>query len=168
MNTRRVFVCSAMVAALAFPKTPLAQAQAGATEAALRDAILRYIAVWNRHDVKAWSDMLTDDIWYTEAHDFYGRFKGRKAALSAFAGNVRSTDIQFEVRRVRMMPDGSATVVLRHVAQYLPKVAGKYKVSYESDPSLSRWRHEGGKWRMFFFTSDKGWALAEMKKDGVE
>ncbi|MES2098679.1 MAG: nuclear transport factor 2 family protein [Pseudomonadota bacterium] len=168
MNTRRVFVFGSAFATIGGLRPVCAQVQPGATEATLREAILQYVAIWNRHDVQAWSTMLTDDIWYTEASDFYERMKGRKAVLTTFEYNVQSSDLLWEVRRVRMMPDGTATVVLRHVAQILPKVDGKYKASYESVPSLSRWRHEGGKWRMFFFTSDKGWALAEMKKDGVE
>ena len=42
---------------------------------------------------------------------------------------------------------------------YLPKKEGKYASVFESTPSVSQWRQEGGRWTMFFFTSDKGWAL---------
>jgi ketosteroid isomerase-like protein len=168
MNTRRILVIGSAFAALGASGGAYSQVPPGATEASLQEAIRQYVAIWNRHDVQAWSTMLTDDIWYTEAADFYGRMKGREAVLLSFADNVKSNDLLWEVRRLRMMPDGTATVVLRHVAQILPKVDGKYKASYESDPSISRWRYDGGKWRMFFFTSNKGWALSEMKKDGVE
>jgi hypothetical protein len=59
-------------------------------------------------------------------------------------------------------------VVLRHHALMLPKTGDKYASALESTPSLSRWRIEADRWRMFYFTSHKGTALAEMKKDGVE
>jgi ketosteroid isomerase-like protein len=145
-----------------------AQPKSDATEASLREAIAQYLKAWNRHDTKAWSAMLTDDIWYTEARDYYQRMKGKKAVLSTFEYNVKNSDLVWEVRRLQMMPDGTATVVVRQVANILPKTGGKYASSFESEPSLARWRHGGGKWRLFFFTSNKGWALAEMKKDGVE
>jgi hypothetical protein len=67
-----------------------------------------------------------------------------------------------------MMPDGTATASLRTVARILPKTDGKYQAEFESTPSVSRWRLEEGRWRMFFFTSHKGWALDVMKKDGLE
>ena len=66
------------------------------------------------------------------------------------------------------MSAGTASLVLPHVGLIPPTTEGKYKREDVSDPSFSRWRFEGGKWRLFFFTSHKGWALAEMKKDGLE
>jgi len=154
---------------LSLPLTALTtQAQSSASEAGLRETITQYVAAWNRHDVQAWTSFFTDDIWYTEAIDFYKRFQGRQAVVTSFQDAVKETDLLWDVKRLRIMPDGTATVVVKHVAQILPKTDGKYKSSFESDPSISRWRFEGGKWRMFFFTSHKGTALAEMKKDGVE
>jgi len=144
------------------------QAQVAASEASLRETISQYVAAWNRHDVQGWANFLTDDIWYTEAIDFYKRFQGLQAVVTSFQDAVKETDLLWDVKRLRIMPDGTGTVVVKHVAQILPKTDGKYKSSFESDPSISRWRFEGGKWHMFFFTSHKGTALAEMKKDGVE
>ena len=43
------------------------------------------------------------------------------------------------IKRVRMMPDGTASVALRRVALLLPKTDGTYKREDVSDPSLSRW-----------------------------
>lgn len=60
------------------------------------------------------------------------------------------------------------TSVLRHVSLAPPKVNGKYKLTFESVPSISRWRYERGGWKMFYFTTHKGTALDAMKKDGVE
>ena len=166
MPTRRHLIAYVLVLA------PLvsfsAQGQVSATESSLRDTIAQYVATWNRHDVQSWAGFLTDDIWYTEAIDYYKRFQGRQAVITSFQDTVKETDLVWDVKRLRLMPDGTATVVVRHVAQILPKTDGKYKSSFESDPSVSKWRLEGGKWRMFFFTSHKGTALAEMKKDGVE
>jgi ketosteroid isomerase-like protein len=166
MTTRRRPLLGAFIL---LPLTALeTQAQVSASEASLRESISQYVAAWNRHDVQGWASFLSDDIWYTEAIDFYKRFQGRQAVITSFQDAVKETDLLWDVKRLRIMPDGTATVVVRHVAQILPKTDGKYKSSFESDPSISRWRFEGGKWRMFFFTSHKGTALAEMKKDGVE
>jgi hypothetical protein len=112
--------------------------------------------------------MLTDDIWYTEATDYYQRMKGRPAVLAFFGDMVKTTDLAWDIIRLKMMPDGTATVELRHVALIPPKTGDKYAKSFESSPSLSRWRIEGDKWRMFFFTSHKGTALDAIKKDGLE
>ena len=166
MTTRRRRLLGAFVL---LPLTALrTQAQGSASEASLRETISQYVAAWNRHDVQGWASFLSDDIWYTEAIDFYKRFQGRQAVITSFQDAVKETDLLWEVKRLRILADGTATVVVRHVAQILPKTDGKYKSTFDSDPSISRWRLEGGKWRMFFFTSHKGTALAEMKKDGVE
>jgi uncharacterized protein (TIGR02246 family) len=162
---RKLVVCLLVAAPLAFSN---AWGQAAAGEASLRDTVSQYVAAWNRHDVQGWSSFLAEDVWYTEAVDHYQRFKGRQAVITSFQDSVKESDLVWDVKRVRLMPDGTATVVVRHVAQILPKTGGKYKASFESDPAVSRWRQEGGKWRMFYFTSHKGTALAEMKKDGVE
>ena len=78
MQSRRmvVVVTAALLTAHA---SVYAQAKAQPNEASLKAAITRYVATWNRHDVQAWSVLLADDIWYTEADDYYKRMKGRKA-----------------------------------------------------------------------------------------
>ena len=53
-------------------------------------------------------------------------------------------------------------------ALILPKTDGKYQMTFENFPVVSRWRNEDGQWKMFYFTSDKGTALDEMKKDGID
>jgi ketosteroid isomerase-like protein len=150
------------------PVTVRAQGKATPTEASLREAVALYVATWNRHDVQAWAALLTDDIWYTEAIDYYQRSKGRAAVINFFGDLVKTSDLRWDISRVKMMPDGTATVVLRHHALMLPKTGDKYAGAFESTPSVSRWRIEGDRWRMFYFTSHKGTALAEMKKDGAE
>jgi hypothetical protein len=48
----------------------------------------------------------------------------------------------------------------------LPKSGGTYQAEFISEPALARWRRDGdGRWRLFFFTSHKGWATAEIRKD---
>jgi len=138
------------------------------SEADLRKAIAELEGAWNRHDVQAWLAQMTDDIWYSAAWDWYERNKGKKAVRNTFEYDVKNTDLKLEIKRVRINPDGTASVSLRYVALLLPKVDGRYKREDVSDPSFGRWRFEAGKWRLFFFTTDKGWALAEMKKDGLE
>ena len=138
-----------------------------APKATLRDTISQFEKAWNRHDVNAWLALMTDDVWFTQTTDGYERMKGKKAVKTTFEFDVKSTDLQWEVKRVRMMPDGTASVVLRQVGLIPSKTDGKYKREDVSDPSFSGWRLEGGKWRLFFFTSHKGWALDEIKKDGL-
>ncbi|HZA95434.1 MAG TPA: nuclear transport factor 2 family protein [Burkholderiaceae bacterium] len=168
MNTRRRLVTAVALTVLTKSTSAWAQTPAQATEPSLREAIRRYVDAWNRHDVKAWSNMLAEDIWYTETTDYYERMKGKKAVLHFFSDNVKTTDITWDINKLRMMPDGTATVVLRHVSLVPPKVNGKYKLTFESVPSVSRWRYERGGWKMFYFTTHKGLALDAMKKDGVE
>ena len=168
MNTRRSLIIAATISALAKWNSACAEAPAQATEASLREAMRKYVIAWNRHDVQAWSSMLTEDIWYTETTDFYERLKGKKNVVLLFKDVVKTTDLAWEVVRLRMMPDGTATIVLRHVSLVPPKVNGKYKLTLESIPSVARWRYERGGWKMFFFTTHKGTALDAMKKDGME
>lgn len=144
-----------------------AQSSPQQAEATLRSTIDEYIATWNKHDVAAWSALLTEDIWYTEAIDFYQRMKGKSAVLSFHGDTVKTMDIAWDVKKIKLMPDGTATVVVRHTAFVLPKNQGKYSGSFASDPSVSRWRLVDGKWRMFYFTSHKGTALDVIAKDGA-
>jgi ketosteroid isomerase-like protein len=166
MQTRRAVITAAAVllSAHAFVN---AQGNAQPNEASLRETIASYVATWNRHDVQAWSAFLTDDIWYTEADDYYQRMKGRPAVLAFFGDIVKSTDLRWDVKRVKIMPDGTATVALSHFALILPKTGDRYASTFESTPSVSRWRIESDRWRMFYFTSHKGSALVALQKDGV-
>jgi ketosteroid isomerase-like protein len=166
MQTRRAVITVA-AALLGAHASATAQSKAQPNEASLKEAIASYVATWNRHDVQAWSAFLTDDIWHTEADDYYQRMKGRKAVVAFFGDIVKSTDLKWDVKRVKMMPDGTATVVLGHFALILPKTGEKYASTFESTPSVSRWRVESDRWRMFYFTSHKGTALVAMQKDVI-
>ena len=152
---------AAWVLAVLLPTGP-----ARADEAAVRSATQALVDAWNRHDVKAWSALLAEDVWYTETWDTYERFKGREKAVGSLSYSVENSDLQWEIVRIKTRPDGVASVVMVQRMSMLPKADGKYKSVFTSDPSLARWRHDAdGRWRVVFFTSDKGWALAEIKKD---
>lgn len=140
---------------------------ARADEKAVRSAVQALVEAWNRHDPKAWSAHLAEDVWYTEADDkLYQRFKGRDKAVSVFSYSIENSDLQWEIVRVKARPDGVVSVILVQRVSFLPKVDGKYKSVFTSDPSLVRWRRDAdGRWRVVFFTSHKGWALAEIRKD---
>ena len=171
MNKRQALLIGLAAVMTPFGRYASAQpkkAQGSGTEATLRDTIVQFEKAWNRHDVNACLASMTEDVWFTQSLDHYGRMKGKAAVKTAFEYDVKNTDLRWEVKAVRMMPDGTASVVLRQVGLIPPKTDGKYKREDVSDPSLSRWRLEGGKWRLFFFTSHKGWALDEMKKDGMQ
>jgi ketosteroid isomerase-like protein len=150
------------------PYASNAQSKAAATETSVREAAAAYVLAWNSHDLQAWNAKLTEDVWYTEAIDYYQRSKGRAAVNAFFGETVKTSDIAWQVTRVKLMPDGTATMVVRHSALILPKIAGKYASSFESNPSVARWRIEDGQWKLFYFTTHKGTALDAMKKDGVE
>jgi len=67
---------------------------------------------------------------------------------------------------MKTLPDGQVSVVLAQRVMNLPKTGDQYRSVFTSDPSLARWRHDAdGRWRLVFFTSHKGWALAEIKKE---
>ena len=137
-----------------------------ADEAAVRRASDALVQAWNRHDVEAWSSMLTDDVWYTETADPWERMKGRDKVVGVFTSNVQTSDLAWQIGRVRTRPDGVIGVTLVQIVSYLPKADGKYKSVFTSDPSYARWRLEpDGRWRLAFFTSHKGAALAAIKQD---
>jgi ketosteroid isomerase-like protein len=168
MVSRRPLLLASIATLGLTPYASNAQSKAAATEASVREAAAAYVLAWNSHDLQAWNNKLTEDIWYTEAIDYYQRSKGRAAVNAFFGETVKTSDIAWQVTRVKLMPDGTATMVVMHSALILPKKAGKYASSFESNPSVARWRIEDGQWKLFYFTTHKGTALDAMKKDGVE
>jgi hypothetical protein len=165
MSTRRTVIVAA--AGLLMARAASARQPADATESSLREALRHYVEAWNRHDVPAWAEALTEDVRYIRGVDPYPTLQGRAAVVDEVGEQVRTTDLSWDIVRVRMRSDSSATVVVRQTAALLPKVDGRYAASSESTPSVSRWRYEGG-WKMGFFSAHKESALAAMKEDGVE
>ena len=144
----------------------LAPAPTHADEAAVRQASAALVQAWNRHDTKAWSAHLAEDTWYTDVDDTYERYKGRDLAVGRFSYSVENSDLQWDVVRMKTRPDGVVSVVIVERLSMLPKTDGKYKSVYTNDPSIARWRRDAdGHWRVVYFTSHKGRALAEIKKD---
>jgi ketosteroid isomerase-like protein len=158
------------LAALFAGLAPAAGAADENPEAAVRQAIAACVAAWNTHDVKAWSRFLAEDVWYTEADDtWYQRYKGRDKVIGWFEYSVKNGDLQWTVDRIKVRPDGIVAAVIDQRVSMLPVKDGKYASVFVSKPSLVRWRRDAdGQWRIVFFTSHKGWALVEMKKDGLE
>ncbi len=137
-------------------------------EAGVRSALERCVAAWNRHVSKAFADAcVTDDVWYSEVDDSnYGRFKGRSQMLGLLDYSVRNTDLQWEFVSMQALPDGSAAVQLKQRIGVLPRKHGKYAQSFDSDPSYARLRREDKQWKVYFFTSNTGWARALIATPG--
>lgn len=148
------------LAALALCLAAAAAAAAG-DEAGVRAALQRCVDAWNRHEPPAFGACLTEDVWYSEADDSaYKRFQGRAKALDLLDYNIRNSDLQWEVAWIRTLADGTAAVKLKQRVGMLPLKDGQYAMSFDSEPSLARLRRENGVWKLHFFTSHKGWALA--------
>lgn len=81
-----------------------------------------------------------------------------------FDYNIRNSDLQWEIVRVTPLADGSVAVQLKQRAGILPLKDRKYAMVFDSDPSLARLRREDGAWKVYFFTSDKGWARALLQE----
>jgi cytochrome c553 len=158
LTTRCAVAAVALAAAAASAQTP-------ADEAAVRAALASCVEAWNRHDPKAFGDVcLTDDIWFSETDDsFYKRFQGREKVLGMFGYNIQSSDLQWEVVRVKPLPDGTAEVQLKQRVGILPLTNGRYAQTFDSDPSFARLRRVGAAWKVFFFTSNAGWARSLMQ-----
>jgi hypothetical protein len=155
----------AMITALAMLP---AVAQPLPDEAGVRAALERCVAAWNRHVPKAFADAcVTDDVWFSEVDDsFYQRFKGRAKMLGLLDYNIRNTDLQWEVVNLQQLPDGTVAAQLKQRVGVLPRKQGKYAQSFDSDPSYARLRRDGKRWKVFFFTSNLGWARALLASPG--
>ena len=158
MKCRRSWLAAAIAALLLLP----AAAQPLADEAGARAALERCVAAWNRHVPKAFADAcVTDDVWFTEADDStYRRFKGREKMLGLLDYSIRNTDLQWQIVGLQPLPDGTVGVQLKQRTGVLPRKQGKYAKTFDSDPSYARLRHDGRRWKIFFFTSHTGWARA--------
>ncbi|MEO7854385.1 MAG: hypothetical protein ABIR94_19365 [Rubrivivax sp.] len=157
---------AAAVAALALLP---AVAQPLPDEAGVRAALERCVAAWNRHLPKAFADAcVTDDVWFSEVDDsHYLRFQGRAKMLSLLDYNIRQTDLQWEVVSLQALPDGTVAAQLKQRIGVLPRKQGKYAQSFDSDPSYARLRRQGKQWKLYFFTSNPGWARALIAAPGA-
>ena len=165
MSTRRTVIVGAAGALLAARLS--ARLPAEATESSLREALRRCVEAWSRHDVSGWADTLTEDVRYSSGVDPYRLLQGRPAVAGQIGELVLTTDLAWDIVRLRMRSDSTATVVVRQTLGWLPKVDGRYVRAAESPLAVSRWRYEGS-WKLWFFTAHKESALEAMKEDGVE
>jgi hypothetical protein len=62
MIGRRTLVLGSAIKLISLTASVRAQPAAVAEEQALRQVLPQYERAWNRHDVSAWSNLLTDDI----------------------------------------------------------------------------------------------------------
>jgi mono/diheme cytochrome c family protein len=162
MSTLRRTLAGLLAALLLVLGAPPAHAD----EAQVRAALAACVEAWNRHEPKAFGDTcLTADVWFSESDDsFYKRFQGREKVLSTFGYNIANSDLQWDVVRVQAQPDGSFAVQLKQRVGMLPRNQGRYASVFESDPSFARLRRDGGAWKVYFYTSDAGWARALMQQ----
>jgi hypothetical protein len=143
-----------------------AAAQPPADEAGVRAALAACVEAWNRHQPKTFGDVcLTEDVWFGEVDDsFYKRFQGREKVLGTFGYNIESSDLQWDVVRLKSRPDGTVAVELKQRVGILPRKQDGYAQTFDSQPALARLRREGGAWKVFFFTSHAGWARALLQE----
>lgn len=152
-------------AALLFAAAAPLHAQPVPDEPGVRAALAACVEAWNRHQPKAFGDAcLTEDVWFSETDDsFYKRFQGREKVLGAFGYNIETSDLQWEVVRLKALPDDTVAAELKQRIGILPRTADGYSQSFGSDPSLARLRREGDAWKVYFFTSHSGWARALLR-----
>ncbi len=165
MATTRT-ICCALLGAVAALLLGL-HGPARADEAAVRQTLTQCVAAWNRHDPKAFGDVcLTEDVWFSESDDsFYKRFQGREKVLGTFGYNIESSDLQWEVVRLKPQADGTVAAELKQRVGILPRGKDGYAKTFDSDPSFARLRRDhGGTWKVFFFTSDPRWARALLQE----
>ena len=164
MNRRKLLAVGA-VAALVVTQPVLVGAQTGVDEAGVRKAIAEYESVRNRHDVQAWAERLTSDIEFIWPG---GRDRGREAVSASQEQYINGWDQKIELRRLRMEPNGTATAVTRVLTLKLPLRDGQYQATMTRDVVVTRWRLEGGEWRLFYFNNVAHEAQAIVKAEGLE
>jgi hypothetical protein len=142
-----------------------ARAQTSFDEAGVRAALAACTQAWNQHQAKAFGNAcLTEDVWFSETDDsFYKRFQGREKVLGAFAYPIETSDLQWEVVRLKPLPDGTMAVELKQRIGVLPRTPDGYARTFASEPVFARLRRDGGAWKVFFFTSHAGWARSLLK-----
>jgi hypothetical protein len=154
-------------ALLAFAGAAALRAQPALDEAGVRASLAGCVEAWNRHQPRGFGEVcLTDDVWFSEADDsIYKRFQGREKVLGAFGYNIESADLQWEVVRLKALPDGTVAAELNQRIGILPrKPDGRYAQTFDSQPSFARLRRDGGAWKVYFFTSHRGWARALLQE----
>lgn len=144
---------------------------AATDEAALRDAIERFRQAWNARDMTAWEQLVADDMhlqetYYHTAESY--KINTRERSRPQFENNFKSFDLEWSVQRIKLLPDGRATVAMKMVQHALPRGAdGRYAGSFVTDPAITRWRVEGGQWRLHHFVTFQPQAREIVSKEGL-
>ena len=155
---RRALIATAIAAGTACGQTP-------ADEAALRETIARYEQTWNRHDVAAWSALLAPDA---DLRYYDWGEVGRDAAVQTVGYNVQTQNLKWEVVRLKITPDGKATVRMRAEFCVEPKPDGHCKILLKGDPASSQWRRDGGQWLLTRFKWFQPLAEADLRGAGID
>jgi ketosteroid isomerase-like protein len=160
----------ALIAALAALAAPAAFAQAG-DEAALRETIARFQQAWNARDIAAWEQLVTDDVLLQETyyHTAESRqINNRERSRPQFENNFKSFDLDWTVQRIKLLPEGRAIAVMTLRQHALPRGAdGRYAASFTTDPAITRWRLEGGRWRLAHLVTHQAYAREIVSKEGL-
>lgn len=153
---------------LALPRVAAAQT---ADEAALRDAIARFQQAWNARDMAAWERLVTDDVHLQETYAYTSesrQINNRERSRPQFENNFRSFDLDWAVKRIKLEPGGRATVAMTLRQHALPRGAdGRYAGSFVTDPAITRWRLEGGRWRLAHFVTHGHQAREIVRSEGL-
>ena len=161
---------SAIIAVLMAVAAPAAFSETGG-EAALREAIAGFQRAWNARDMAAWEALVTDDVRLQETYyhtDESRQINNRERSRPQFENNFKSFDLDWSVQRIKMLPEGRATVVMTMRHHALPRGAdGRYAASFTTDPAITRWRLEGGRWRMAHFVTHQAYAREIVAKEGL-
>jgi len=160
----------ALIAALMAVAAPATFAQSS-DEAALREAIARFQKAWNARDMAAWEELVTDDVRLQETYyhtDEARQINNRERSRPQFENNFKSFDLDWTVQRIKMQPEGRATAVMTMRQHALPRGAdGRYAASFTTDPAITRWRLEGGRWRLAHLVTHKAYAREIVAKEGL-
>lgn len=143
------------------------RAQPAFDEAGVHATLAACVKAWNGHQPRVFGEIcLTDDVWFSETDDsFYKRFQGREKVLGTFGFNIETSDLQWDIVRLKALPDGTVAAELKQRIGILPrKPDGSYSQAFDSDPSFVRLRRDGGAWKVSFFTSHRGWARALLQE----
>ena len=133
-------------------------------EAALREAVAAYERAWNQRDVAAWRALVAADLLYEETFTAAladsRKINSRDRAQPVFETSARDFSFKWEPLRIHAKADGSATVVMRVV-----QTAGG--TAFETNPAITRWRVEDGRWKLYHYVTHKPQAREIVRAEGL-
>jgi ketosteroid isomerase-like protein len=167
MLQRRVFLASTLSPLAFSPMAARAQGTPAESEAAVRRALAQFLAAWNRHDLAAWSEMLSTDVHWVFPNSNSKR--SRDVVATYGSQRMRIYDVDFSVRRIKLHDnDTRATLTLGGQERELPVRDGKYVRIWNRDLLLTRWRLEDAHWRLYYWNDNTFESAALAKEEGLE